>query len=660
MRPLETVSLLFREKGAFADLPHVVNAVSLYLDSSVELPLHEACALQSPQLLERLWSSLDEPADGWTLRRYLRSDRHYRQHQFTLSLQEAATQRNLQLVKWLCDRFEGCTVATTVVTAAIEAGAIAVLQFLYDNDSKRLGVTTAAVTRAGVGHSVQWSTGDLVKAVESGSPVVSWLRCHVTGVPHNLDAALEMAVRRGDILVAEWLLARSAEWPVGSALQSLLCDVVKKGRLDVLQWLDEQEQVGTEKGLVVKAAEHGHLDIVRWLIARDEPTSGATLYGGLTDLDGEAGLSIHAAAVNGHLQVAKYLHACARHPSSSLERAVQFEKQQARLQTSLRMASTVSAKTMAEAATRGHLAVVQWLFAEYGDDRSVDLFTIEERCNAAMDGAASNGHLDVLKHLHELQMKTRAESNKRLRDGQPKVPATPQCSAGAIVKAAQGGHLEVVQWLHQVAGIPCRSKAMDAAATNGHLDVLQWLYHHRSGEYATNAIDFAATYGHLHVVRWLHTHTDSTCTTDAIDTAAENGFLDVIKWLHHNRSEGCTAAAMDNAAARGDLDVVRWLHRNRSEGCSEEAMDGAADEGQLEVLQWLHRNRTEGCSSLAMNRAAEYNKFEVLLYLHDHLHQKCDESKMKPAFEFMNDDVREWMLERHPALRRIRWRRREH
>ncbi|KAF1790808.1 hypothetical protein GQ600_24603 [Phytophthora cactorum] len=87
--PLLAVQLLFRSKPELSSFAHVITTVSVFLDSSVELPLDEACKLESVALLQRIWDSCEIyttnetiPDERWTLRRYLRSNRHYRPHIF--------------------------------------------------------------------------------------------------------------------------------------------------------------------------------------------------------------------------------------------------------------------------------------------------------------------------------------------------------------------------------------------------------------------------------------------------------------------------------------------------------------------------------------------------------------------------------------------------
>ncbi|CAN0277170.1 unnamed protein product, partial [Discosporangium mesarthrocarpum] len=52
-----------------------------------------------------------------------------------------------------------------------------------------------------------------------------------------------------------------------------------------------------------------------------------------------------------------------------------------------------------------------------------------------------------------------------------------QFSQDAMDSAAGNGHLEVVKWLHQNRSEGCSWQAMDEAATNGHLDVVSFLHY---------------------------------------------------------------------------------------------------------------------------------------------------------------------------------------
>ncbi|KAL4140853.1 hypothetical protein PRNP1_015133 [Phytophthora ramorum] len=140
---LIVVKLLFRAKGEFLNLPRVVAAVSTFLDSAMELPLNEARKRNSIQLLSRIWASSEiftvrnenMAQLSWTLRRLVRTDKYYRQYQFSLSLEEAIRLHNLEMVKWLASRFQGCMVREILpgktMADAAKKGHLDVVQWLY-------------------------------------------------------------------------------------------------------------------------------------------------------------------------------------------------------------------------------------------------------------------------------------------------------------------------------------------------------------------------------------------------------------------------------------------------------------------------------------------------------------------------------------------------
>ena len=69
--------------------------------------------------------------------------------------------------------------------------------------------------------------------------------------------------------------------------------------------------------------------------------------------------------------------------------------------------------------------------------------------------------------------------------------------------AAMNGHLDVVKWLHENRKEGCTINAMDWGAKFGHLDIVIWLHDNRTEGCTTNAMDWAGGYGHLEVVKWL-------------------------------------------------------------------------------------------------------------------------------------------------------------
>ncbi|RLN77599.1 hypothetical protein BBJ28_00000462 [Nothophytophthora sp. Chile5] len=717
--PLLVVTLLFREKFGLGSQPHVVAATSAFLDSSVELPLANACKFGSLALLDRIWESSDRFApesselevSPWCVRKLLHADTHYKQFQFTQSLLEAVRQQELPMVRWLFAHFPGFAVLYNVVEEATGIGSIEMLEYFRDHERNDDG--DDLVGAVGEGRVILWGNNDAVLAARNRhTEVVRWLFEHTGEHQRYMPIVVKAAVGSGAVPLVEWLFGRNHNVGMNLRPELGIHDAAANGHVGMLQWLADlsnADQVAA--GVLIKAAENGQLDVVRWIIDRDwaqeeedrdsesdDDGYGGGYYGGhrdlyqcpahITDVGGEASLAIHAAAVNGHLEIAKYLHSRVDTP---LNRADRAKHEQARRKFEEKLpgridlfneAQNISAQTMLLAAENGFLDVVRWLSDEFSVDPEIDLFYCGLREDwqhlgdtVVFDVAAKNGHLEVVRYLHELEAAI-GEENERKRkrhdtseafdqaDGLGVLESlyidtntrrcrrngtlemsTPPCTRGAMDGAAANNHLDVVEWLHDNRTEGCSTIAMDLAAQNGHLEMVQWLHHNRTEGCTTAAMDGAAGSGCLDLVKWLQENRTEGCTRDAMDNAARNGHLDIVKWLHEHRAEGCTKAAMDGAASSGSLDLVKWLHANRTEGCTTEAMDLAAKAGHLRVVQWLHENRSEGCTTAAMDDALLSGHFEVALFLHYARHEGCTRAAVGAA----ENDILAWVLRHYPA-----------
>src|SRR6187399_1748927 len=87
--------------------------------------------------------------------------------------------------------------------------------------------------------------------------------------------------------------------------------------------------------------------------------------------------------------------------------------------------------------------------------RDKQYYALSQFPEVTIDWAAENGHLEVVKYLHEIGK---------------------ECTDDAIDRASKGGHLEIVKYLHEVVGANCTTKAMEWAAEDGHLDIVKYLH----------------------------------------------------------------------------------------------------------------------------------------------------------------------------------------
>ncbi|KAE9322527.1 hypothetical protein PF001_g4371 [Phytophthora fragariae] len=209
-RPLLAVELVFREKHAFAGLPHVSALTSEFLDGSVGLTLAAACKFGSRKLLDRIWDSCcttrADTDSAWSIRNYLRTDRHYLQFQFRCSLLEAVKTGDEYVVEWLFEHCTDCYVPVEVVEKAAELGKLHILKFF---PQRNVGNIMSAAVRSGDIPLMEWLIRNefnrhihdrprISDAVLTGSlEVVKWMYNH--GFTDNGDEALMNAASNDDL-----------------------------------------------------------------------------------------------------------------------------------------------------------------------------------------------------------------------------------------------------------------------------------------------------------------------------------------------------------------------------------------------------------------------------------------------------------------------------
>jgi len=125
------------------------------------------------------------------------------------------------------------------------------------------------------------------------------------------------------------------------------------------------------------------------------------------------------------------------------------------------------------------------------------------------------------------------------------------------------------------------------AAQGGHLNVVQWamdLQHHCWNNETWKA---AADSGHVHIMRWALSE-GIPPHEDACTGAAWNGRLEVLKWCHAKQFPW-NYRTCDVASFKGHIHVLKWTQSQNcpyDNGICLTAVLG----NQLETLQWLRKN----------------------------------------------------------------------
>ncbi|EEY58546.1 uncharacterized protein PITG_10629 [Phytophthora infestans T30-4] len=406
----------------------------------------------------------------------------------------------------------------------------------------------------------------------------------VDSVTTFLDSALELPIKKACQFNSTRLLDRiwdssielaassDTSWSIRNLLQTethyrgfqftfSIVKAIQLRNLEMIQWLCEHfPALMVVQKCVEEAAAVGSIEILQYLLEKGVNVNA------LDDED-EDNEGVHDAAANGHITMLEFL---------TEEGYIQDD--------------TVG--LLLKAADAG-----QPIYMYPSSPRETELQTEPSKpgyTTAAMDGAAGNGHLNVLRWLLENE--------------------SEGCTTQAMSLAARNGHFEVVQWLCDNIQKDWIASAMDSAASGGHIEILEWL-HERGFQCSVDAMDGAASGGHLEAVKWLQDHRSEGCTKAAMDGAVSCGALRLVKWLHENRSEGCTRSAFYKAALLGHLDVIKWLLENYSEEFPPFAMENAALSLSFEVVLFLHRAKRGGCSSAA--KIVRYLSLDMLRWLHE-------------------------------------------
>ena len=217
----------------------------------------------------------------------------------------------------------------------------------------------------------------------------------------------------------------------------------------------------------------------------------------------------------------------------------------------------------------------------------------DEKRALIMNAAAFSGHMDVL---------------DRTQSGTPAGLFNEETCAFA----AQGGHLEVLKYLHEK-GCPWNEETCNAAAFEGHLDVLKYAHEHEC-PWHDMTCGYAAEAGHLAVLVYAHVNGCDFEISYSCENAALGGHLTVLVYLIEN---GCPwyGATCSGAAAGGNLEMVKYLHAKEFPW-DERTCYAAARGGHLDVLKYAHEH---GCpwDEEVCGIAFHFGHVEILKYLKD-------------------------------------------
>ena len=102
----------------------------------------------------------------------------------------------------------------------------------------------------------------------------------------------------------------------------------------------------------------------------------------------------------------------------------------------------------------------------------------------------------------------------------------------ACARAAENGHLEVLKYLHEEVKAPWDSE--NAAGANGHLHILEYLVERKYDKYDESACRLAAYNGQLECLKYLRETAKAPWNYLAVRFAHENNHTECLQYLLDN------------------------------------------------------------------------------------------------------------------------------
>ena len=323
--------------------------------------------------------------------------------------------------------------------------------------------------------------------------------------------------------------------------------VAEKNNLEMLKWVREEKKCAWYNRTISIFVELGNLEAIKYCVENGCPIDSS---------------ACENAARNGHLELLKYLHETGGAP--------------------------LSKEVSKSAASRGHIDVLRYLAER-------DCPMTETTCYPA----AINGHFECLKYiLEDLKVPLHVFD-----DESPEQDRLWNAREDLLCDVAANGHLEVLRFLHEEKNFPVGEGTCAYACGGGHLECVKYLHEDCNVEFDIDAMEQAVGGGpgnpphenlgsekRYQVVRYLVEKTsrvdDMLCTFAATsDYIPDGGGIPMLQFLRSEFNAPWSTRTTAWTAQIDDLKTLKYLVEN---GCpvDENAVMNAA-EGKVECLKYL-------------------------------------------------------------------------
>ena len=156
-------------------------------------------------------------------------------------------------------------------------------------------------------------------------------------------------------------------------------------------------------------------------------------------------------------------------------------------------------------------------------------------------------------------------------------------------KVACTNKLELLKWAREEKKCEWDEETINEAAKQGNLEMVKYCVANEC-PINMNACAYAAQGGHLEVLKYLHEEVKAPWTSGTASFAAESAQLHILEYLVERKYDEFDEEACACAAMNGHLDCLKYLHETAKAPWDEEAVREAHDNEHTECVQYLLDN----------------------------------------------------------------------
>lgn len=434
----------------------------------------------------------------------------------------------------------------------------------------------------------------MVAAAEGGHlQIVSYIINRNGNLRDYGDSCMSGAVRNGHMAIVKFLVDQKVQ-----INQDHIDTAAQYGHINILTYLLNTIHIFIAFNKPLKlSAEYGHLEVVKYLIENQADH--------ITDF--YMGWAFQTAAIHGHIDVVQYMVTIKQ--CMIIPDVYMVTTKQGMIIPSLQ-------KTIVKVSVdKGQLERVKYLI----DDQKFLYYP------NIINGAAQNGHFDMLQYLISLKCK--------------------DDEGYATHYAARNGHLNTLKLLIDEK-YPVHADAADQAAIYGHIKCVEFLFSkgYKCSHGKTYArIITARIENSFEVLKYL-VDNNYPCNVDTTNAFARSGNIDAFKYLVDDLECAVSRETAESVACAGHIDMLTYLIENEYPWRKAETTRWAARGGHIHILNYLRDNG--GIFDVTVTKGAARNgHLACLMYLKEDLKCDADLTALQAAASHGHVDCFAYLLE---------------